>query len=82
MSRYIKKFNRVGYALGPSEERGFALWAGYDLIGLSENLDDQGLINVENWPPEKLAEYGITMFTPVKPDDVETYRKLGIERKR
>jgi hypothetical protein len=31
MSRYIKKFARVGHSLGPSAERGFALWVGYDI---------------------------------------------------
>ena len=82
MSRYIKKFGRVGHALGPSEERGFALWAGYDIAGVDEDLNEFGLIKVDNWSDEQLAPYGVTTFTRVGPDDVETYRKLGIERKR
>ena len=83
MSRYIKKFGRIGHALGPSEERGFAMWAGYDIVGVDDDLTSIGLMNVDSWPDETLAPYGVTAFTRVEPDDIETYRKLGIpERKR
>jgi hypothetical protein len=82
MSRYIKKFGRVGYALGPSEERGFVLWGGYDLAGVDDDLTEFGLLRVEGWTDEQLAPYGITTFIRVEPSDDETYRKLGIERKR
>lgn len=81
MSRYIKKFGRIGHALGPSEERGFTLWAGYDLIGVAEDLSRYGLIKVDDWSQAKLSPYGVTKFTRVDPEDEETYRKLGIERK-
>ena len=72
MSRYIKKFARVGHSLGPSEERGFALWVGYDIDGVSGDLSEHGLINVDDWDEEKLREYGVTTFTPIGPE------KLGI----
>ncbi len=84
MSRYIKKFGRVGQALGPSEERGFALWVGYDIAGVDDDLSAAGLMKVDGWTEEQLARYGVTTFAPVEPDDEETCRKLGIdvERKR
>jgi hypothetical protein len=80
VARYIKKFGRVGQALGPSEERGFALWVGYDIAGFSGDLTPAGLINVDGWTDERLAPYGVTTFVRVEPGDEETYRKLGIER--
>jgi len=82
MARFIKKFGRIGHALGPSEERGFALWAGYDLIGVDADLSSSGMINVDDWSDAQLGAYGVTTFIRVEPDDEETYRKLGVERKR
>ena len=32
MSRYIKNVARVASSLGPSEERGYAMWVGYDIV--------------------------------------------------
>ena len=81
MSRYIKKFGRVGHALGPSEERGFAMWAGYDIVGIDHDLSGSGFVNVDGWTAEQLAPYGVVSFIRVEPGDHETYRKLGIERK-
>ena len=78
MSRYIKKFGRIGHALGPSEERGFAMWAGYDIVGVDGDLSAAGLVNVEGWTAERLAEYGVTAFARVGPHDLTMYRKLGI----
>ena len=72
MSRYIKKFARVGHSLGPSEERGFALWVGYDIAGVSGDLSEHGLINVDDWSEEKLEAYGVRSFAPIEPG------KLGI----
>jgi hypothetical protein len=80
--RYIKKFGRIGHALGPSEERGFAMWAGYDIVGVDEDLTTAGFISVEAWTEEQVASYGVTVFTRVDPTDEDTCRKLGIERKR
>jgi hypothetical protein len=81
VGRYIKKFGRIGHALGPSEERGFALWAGYDIVGVDADLSAAGLINVDGWSDEQLAPYDVTGFTRVEPGDIETYRKLNIESK-
>ena len=76
MSRYIKKFKRVGHSLGPSEERGFALWVGYDIEGVSGDLADLGLINVDGWTEEELARKGVTAFTPT------TLEKLAVKKER
>lgn len=73
MSRYIKKF-RSTTALGPTEERGFALWAGYEIEG-NADLSYAGLVNVEDWSEERLREIGVTTFTPV---DAAMRVKLGV----
>ena len=81
MSRYIKRFPRIGHALGPSEERGFALWVGYDMIGVDDDLTAFGLTKVDDWTDDELARRGVASFSPVQPEDAATYAKLGIERK-
>lgn len=75
MSRYIKKFARVG-AIGPTEERGFALWVGYDIEGVSDDLSEAGLIRVDDWPDDELKTRGVTSFTPI------SLEKLGLSPKR
>ena len=80
MAKYIKKFGRIGHALGPSEERGFAMWAGYDIVGVDDDLSAAGLVKVDGWTDAELAEKGVTTFVRVAPGDTETYRKLGIQR--
>ena len=80
MSRYIKKFKRVG-SMGPTEERGFAVWAGYDLAGVDGDLSELGLIKVDDWPEARIAEHGVTVFVRVEPDDEATYEKLGLKRR-
>lgn len=74
MARYIKKFSRVGHSLGPSEERGFAMWVGYDIVGVDDDLSDHGYIKVEGWSDAQLAAYGVTGFKVVDPET------LGIRR--
>ena len=78
MGRYIKKFSRIGHALGPSEERGFALWAGYDIVGVDDDLSAFGLMRVDGWSSEELAAYDVTTFTRVEPGNAEMYEKLGL----
>ena len=80
MARYIKQFKRIGSA-GPTEERGFAIWAGYDIVGVDGDLSAAGLTNVEGWSEEDIAARGVVTFLRVEPDDAATYAKLGIERK-
>jgi hypothetical protein len=75
MSRYIKKFARVG-AIGPTEERGFALWVGYDIDGVSDDLSGAGLIRVDDWPEDELIARGVTSFTPI------SLEKLGLSPRR
>jgi hypothetical protein len=77
MARYIKKFTRVG-SMGPTEERGFAVWAGYDIVGVDEDLTQYGLIRIEEAP----SNHGVANFTRVEPDDDATYEKLGMQRRR
>ena len=74
MARYIRKLTRVG-SIGPTEERGFAIWVGYDIADVDGDLSEQGLTNVDGWTDEQLAERGVTTFTPIEPE------KLGIRRK-
>ena len=74
MGRYLKKFKRVG-SIGPTEERGFAVWAGYDIEGVDEDLSQYGLIRIEDAPPD----HGVTVFVAV---DDAMYEKLGIPRRR
>jgi hypothetical protein len=81
MARYIKRFSRIGHALGPSEEPGFALWAGYDIVGVDEDLSSHGLTKVDDWTDEELARHGVAAFARVEPDDAATYAKLGIARR-
>jgi hypothetical protein len=73
LSRYIKKFARVG-AIGPTEERGFALWVGYDIDGVSDDLSADGLICVDAWSEDELRARGVTTFTSA------TLEKLGVVR--
>lgn len=77
MGRYIKKFAHVG-AVGPTEERGFAVWAGYDIVGVDDDLSSMGLIRVDDWTDEQLEEHGVDAFMAVRPEDKEMYAKLGI----
>ena len=80
MSRYLKKFKRVG-SMGPTEERGFAVWVGYELVGVDDDLSDLGLIKVDDWPEERIAEHGVIAFARIEQDDEATYAKLGLKRR-
>ncbi|MCU1244749.1 MAG: hypothetical protein JWN02_659 [Acidobacteria bacterium] len=73
MGLYIKKFSRIGFALGPSEERGFVMWVGYDVLGVSGDLSAYDLVSVDGWTAGRLAEYNVVTFKQVTP------RQLGIE---
>jgi hypothetical protein len=75
MSRYIKKFKST-IALGPTEERGFALWVGYEIEGVDGEV--AGLVNVDDWSDQRLRELGVTTFTRVGSEDVAMRRKLGL----
>ncbi len=78
MGRYIKKFPRVGHSLGPSEERGFALWVGYDIEGASGDLSHLGLIEADRLSAEELRERGVTSFRHVGREAHALRRKLGL----
>lgn len=74
MARYIKKLTRIG-SIGPTEERGFGVWVGYDIAAVDGDLSEYGLIRVDDWTDEQLAGRGVTGFTAVDPE------KLGIPRR-
>lgn len=80
MGRYIRKLKRMG-SIGPNEERGFGVWVGYDLIGIDDDLSDSGLLRVDDWPEDRIADYGVVAFTRVEPDDTATHEKLGVRRR-
>jgi hypothetical protein len=73
MSRYIKNVARVASSLGPSEERGYAMWVGYEIVGVDADLSHLGLFKVDD-----AGDRGVTNFTLVEPDDVAMYEKLGL----
>ncbi|HEX8151516.1 MAG TPA: hypothetical protein VF698_00260 [Thermoanaerobaculia bacterium] len=80
--RYIKNLARAVQSLGPSEERGYAMWVGYDIAGVDDDLSAIGLLRADDFDEEELAKRGVTSFTRVEPDDGALYAKLGLERKR
>lgn len=80
MSRYVKKFKSTT-ALGPTEERGFALWAGYEIDGVDDDLSDAGLIKADDWSEELLREHGVTVFTRIERSDERMHEKLGIRER-
>jgi hypothetical protein len=71
VARYIKKLTRIG-SIGPTEERGFAIWVGYDIAGVDDDLSEHGLIRVDGWSEEQLAERGVVTFLPI---ELERLRK-------
>ncbi|HEY2829006.1 MAG TPA: hypothetical protein VGJ88_02745 [Thermoanaerobaculia bacterium] len=74
MARYIRRFSRIGQSLGPSEERGFAMWVGYDIADASGDLPEYGLVNVDGWSGEQLAEYGVAAFKPATLEEIERWK--------
>jgi hypothetical protein len=81
MSRYVRKFKSTT-AMGPTEERGFALWVGYDIEGVDDDLSEAGLVKADALTEDQLRERGVTSFTRVGAGDSVMYEKLGIGRKR
>ncbi len=81
MGRYVKQFRRrVGMALGPSEERNFTMWVGYELRGVEKDLSDHGLFRVDSLSDEEVAErYAVHQFRTVNEDETEIYRFLGLD---
>ncbi len=73
VARYIKNVRKQSISMGPTEERGAALWVGYDLGGVDDDLAHLGLLKVDD---ETAARYGVTTFIEADPET------LGIDRKR
>jgi hypothetical protein len=74
MARYIRKLSRIGHSLGPSEERGFAMWVGYDIADASGDLSEHGLVNADGWTDAQLAEYGVAAFKPATLEEIERWK--------
>jgi len=70
VGRYVKKLTRVG-SIGPNEERGFAIWVGYDIAGVDDDLSEQGLIRVD----DASDTHGVTTFTPIDAERLRIQRK-------
>jgi hypothetical protein len=77
MSRYIKNVARVASSLGPSEERGYAMWVGYEIVGVDDDLSHLGLLKADD-----AGDRGVTSFVIVEPDDAAMYEKLGLAIRR
>jgi hypothetical protein len=69
VARYIKNVRRQSMSMGPTEERGAALWVGYDLAGVEDDLSHLGLLKVDD---EEAARHGVTSFVKT---DLETLTK-------
>jgi hypothetical protein len=48
VARYIKNVRKMSISMGPTEERGAALWVGYDLDGVDDDLSEFGLIKIDD----------------------------------
>jgi len=72
VARYIKNVRRISISMGPTEERGAALWVGYDLASVDDDLSEFGLLKADD---ETAARHGVTSFTPAE------LATRGIERK-
>ena len=73
MARYVRRFSRVGHSLGPSEERGFAIWVGYDV----EGMDDPAaydLVDVDGWSDIQLEEIGVATFKRVTAEELKRWK--------
>jgi len=68
VARYIKNVRKQSISMGPTEERGAALWVGYELDGVDGDLSHLGLIRVDD---EEAARRGVTTFVKA---DLETLR--------
>jgi len=69
MARYIKNLRKRSISMGPTEERGAALWVGYDLAGVDDDLSHLGLLKVDD---DEAARRGVTTFVKT---DLETLTK-------
>ena len=74
MGRYIRRFSRIGHSFGPSEERGFELRVGYDVEDDSGDLTALGLINVDGWTAEQLAQTGVKRFRKTTREELERWK--------
>jgi len=59
MARYIKNVRKHSISMGPTEERGAALWVGYDLDGVDDDLAHLGLLKADD---DTAARHGVSTF--------------------
>lgn len=82
MGRYVRKVKGIG-SIGPNEEKGAAaVWIGYDLVGIDDDLTGAGLERIDDWPEDRIAALRVAGFTRVEPDDLVMHERLGIGRRR
>lgn len=65
-------------SLGPSEERRFEMWVGYEFPDNNLDLQSRGFICVDDWSDDELAARGITTFSHVHLEDRDLLARLGI----
>ena len=70
----MKNHCEVGPQLDINLQRDFLLLVQFGERSFGD-LSEHGLINVEDWPEERLAGHGVTAFARVEPE------ALGIRRK-
>jgi hypothetical protein len=69
VARYIKNVRKQSMSMGPTEEHGAALWVGYDLDGVDDDLSHLGLLKVDD---AEAARRGVKSFVKT---DLETLTK-------
>ena len=69
VARYIKNVRKQSISMGPTEERGAALWVGYDLDGVDDDLAHLGLLKADD---DTAARPGVSTFMKT---DLETLTK-------
>ena len=50
------------------------MWVGYDIADASGDLSRYGLVNVDGWSGEQLAEYGVAAFKPATLEEIERWK--------
>lgn len=75
MARYVRRFSRIGHSLGPSEERGFELWAGFEIEQLDGDPADYCLLDASSMSAEDLARLDVVTFRQVTEEELRSWKK-------
>ena len=74
MTRYVRRFSRIGHSLGPSEERGFELWAGYEIDRLDGDPAEYGLADASMMSSDELARLGVVTFRRATEEELRRWK--------